>query len=85
MSSPKVGTGQPGETVLAPLPARYAFVVQFGSDSNPLLGRFVGQVEHLASASQRRFSNQQEMWAILEQMLTQSMVAADDSSTPKDD
>lgn len=73
MSSRATKTPQPGETALAPLPAHYAFVVQLGRDSDPALGRFVGQIEHLASGRQGRFSSQQEMLAFLERTLAQSM------------
>ena len=65
----------PGGAALAPLPAQYAFVVQFGREADPAQGRFVGQVEHLASGRQWRFSNQQEMFAFLQRTLEQSMAA----------
>lgn len=61
---------------LAPLPAHYAFVVHMGRDSDPARGRFVGQVEHLASGRQGRFSSQQEMLAFLESMLAQTMAGS---------
>jgi hypothetical protein len=58
------------EKVLPPLPAEYAFVVQFGRDTDASEGRLVGQVEHLASARQGRFSNREELIAMLVAMLT---------------
>lgn len=50
-----------GQKSLAPLPPHYAFVVQFGRDTDLERGSFVGQVEHVASARQARFSSRQEM------------------------
>jgi len=75
MSSRETNAPQAGEIRLAPLPAHYAFVVQLGRESDPALGRFVGQIEHLASGRQGRFSSQQEMLAFLERTLAQSMAA----------
>ena len=75
MNSPDTNAPQARDRALAPLPADYAFVVQLGRDSDPALGRFVGQVEHLASGRQGRFSSQQEMLAFLEHTLAQSMAA----------
>lgn len=58
------------EKALPLLPAEYAFVVQFGRDTDASEGRLVGQVEHLASARQARFSNRDELVATLVAMLT---------------
>ncbi len=81
MSSRETNAPLASEPKLAPLPAHYAFVVQLGRDSDPALGRFVGQIEHLASGQQGRFFNQQEMLAFLERMLERSMAAPDPSAS----
>lgn len=78
MSSRETDPPQAGEKPLAPLPAHYAFVVQLGRESDPALGRFVGQIEHLTSGRQGRFSSQQEMFAFLESALAQTMAAPPD-------
>jgi len=73
MSPDETHTLSASTGALPPLPAAYAFVVQLGRDSDPALGRFDGQIEHLASGRQGRFSNQQEMLAFLEHTLAQSI------------
>lgn len=73
---------QAGQQALAPLPAHYAFVVQLGRDADPAQGRFVGQIEHLASGRQRRFFSQQEMVGFVESTVAQSKVSpADEPSS----
>lgn len=79
MSAQPTNALQASERALAFLPADYAFVVQLGRDSDPALGRFVGQIEHLASGRQGRFSSQQEMLAFLERTLAQLMAAPAES------
>lgn len=59
------------------LPASYAFVVQFGRDTDPGADRFVGQVEHLASARQKRFASREEMLAFIEETLAESAASED--------
>jgi len=58
------------EKSLPLLPAEYAFVVQFGRDTDATEGTLVGQVEHLASARQGRFSSREELLAMLVEMLS---------------
>jgi len=38
-----------------PLPARGAFVVQFGTDTDVARGRFVGRIEHVVSGQATHF------------------------------
>lgn len=57
------------------LPASYAFVVQFGRDTDPRAGRFVGQVEHLASARQKRFTSRAEMLVFIEETLAEGFAS----------
>jgi len=52
-----------------PLPARRAFVVQFGVQTDVELGRFVGRVEHVVSGHARRFQTLEELAGSLVQML----------------
>ena len=54
---------------LAPLPSENAFVVQFGRDTDPGRSKFVGQVEHLVSARQGRFSDREELLAFFAELL----------------
>jgi hypothetical protein len=61
----KAGRGRPR----AALPADYAFVVQFGSDSDPSTGRLQGRVEHVTSAQQRRFEDREQMLAFMAEVL----------------
>lgn len=75
MSPHEIDAPPASRSTLAPLPAQYAFVVQLGRDSDPALGRFVGQIEHLASGRQGRFSSQQEMISFLENTLTGAMAS----------
>ena len=58
------------EKSLPLLPAEYAFVIQFGRDTDLCEGRLVGQVEHLASARQGRFASRDELVALLIEMLS---------------
>ncbi len=84
MSPRQTKASSASERALAPLPAHYAFVVQLGRDSSPALGHFVGQIEHLASGRQGRFSTRQEMLAFLDHMLAQNMGAPADAADEKE-
>ena len=78
MSTRETKAPRDRDRALAPLPAHYAFVVQLGRDTDPARGRFLGQIEHLASGRQQRFSSQQEMLVFLEWTLAQGLGAPPD-------
>jgi len=59
------------------LPASYAFVVQFGRDTDPRVDRFVGQVEHLASARQKRFASRAELLVFIDETLDEARAQPD--------
>ena len=52
-----------------PLPAAFAFVVQFGVASEPEGEHMTGRIEHVISGRQRRFTNSAELLAALREML----------------
>lgn len=54
------------------LPAKFTYVIQFGSEvADPSLP-IAGRIEHVVSGKQRRFCNATEMLAALEEMLDAS-------------
>ena len=55
-----------------PLPAAFAFVVQFGAASGPADELLNGRIEHIVSGCQRRFNNAAELLRALQEMLTAS-------------
>ena len=55
-----------------PLPAEFAFVVQFGAANQPAEQPLIGRIEHIVSGRQRRFSNAAELLSALEEMLIAS-------------
>jgi len=52
------------------LPVGSAFVLQFESGADPIAGRFVGRVEHVASGRSMRFATTEEALAFIAWVLT---------------
>jgi hypothetical protein len=52
------------------LPVGSAFVLQFESGTDPIAGRFVGRVEHVASGRSMRFATTEEALAFIAWVLT---------------
>ena len=52
------------------LPVGGAFVLQFGSGTDPQRGRFVGRVEHVASGRSMRFATTDDALAFITWVLT---------------
>jgi hypothetical protein len=52
------------------LPVESAFVLQFGSESDPARGRLVGRVEHVASGRSAHFATAREALAFIRWVLT---------------
>jgi hypothetical protein len=53
------------------LPADRAFIIQFRSTASDGSARFQGRVEHLVSGQAECFLSREELWQVLEQLLTQ--------------
>ena len=52
------------------LPVGLAFVLQLESGTDPIAGRFVGRIEHVASGRSRRFATTEEALAFIAWVLT---------------
>lgn len=52
------------------LPVGSAFVLHFESETDPIAGRFVGRVEHVASGRSMRFAATEEAFAFIAWVLT---------------
>jgi hypothetical protein len=57
------------------LPAKFAYVIQFGSEAADPSLPISGRIEHVVSGRQRRFCDAAEMLKVLEEMLDASRSA----------
>ena len=61
-----------GSSELPALPVARAFVLQFGRETDPDSGLFIGRIEHVVSGRRTRFETPEAFLAFVRTILTES-------------